>query len=116
MTALTKLLIGTALSLILSLETSGTIRKNTISTSPKKLVVRTIGTRPHQILKNNYNTCRMKRHKRCVFTPENMTPQVPDPYDQFFIKRSMPKGIEAKLTDKEYQELVNCITSTQNEI
>ena len=51
------------------------------------------------------NVCHIKKNKRKIFTIDNMNGFASEINTQVFIKKRMPKGINIKLTQKEYQLL-----------
>ena len=65
------------------------------------------------ILNQKCNVCHRKQNKRRVFNRQNMTPWAKDIYEQVFVKKRMPRGRKIKLSETEYQQLLNWIKSTQ---
>ncbi len=63
------------------------------------------------ILRMKCNVCHVKKHKRKIFTRNNMSGFAPQINTQVFIKKRMPKGKDIKLTEKQYQLLSTWLRS-----
>ena len=116
MVTLAKLILGISLALTInstnSYEPIQEINELTTLYTSKNIVKDTKAV-AFEILNNKCNVCHQKRNKRRVFTLENMNTWANDINKQVFIKKRMPKGKKIRLTSKEYQDLLNWISSTK---
>jgi len=64
----------------------------------------------YTVLNNKCNSCHKKKNRKRIFTLNNMDKMSKDIYKQVFIKKRMPKGKAAKLTQEEYRALLTWIS------
>jgi len=68
-------------------------------------------TEAFKILNTKCNVCHKKKNRNRVFTIDNMDKNAKRIYRQVFVWKRMPKGKDIKLTNEEYHQLKNWLTS-----
>ena len=69
-------------------------------------------TKAYGVLQKKCNTCHATKKRTDIFTLENMDSLATNIHEQVFVKKKMPKGRKAKLTEEESKSLQEWLDKT----